>query len=181
MSGQWFRLQERYLTRTPWQYLPPFDGTGLLHSLLDSWTPPPHVREQEPNGPHLPQRPSTWKHTNKLQVEESNKSHNQQRWNSSEHHLHVLGLFVRADASIADPSVATVCAVRPGEVSSHAHQMSVGFSCAPQAAAWRLHEGTRLGAFSKREHTLAVKAVGRSRRHVGEDKRFLRLVEQTFT
>lgn len=70
MSGQRFRLQERYLTRTPWQYLPPFDGTGLLHSLLDSWTPPPHVREQEPNGPHLPQRPSTWKYTNQQHVTE---------------------------------------------------------------------------------------------------------------
>ena len=70
MSGQRFRLQERYLTRTPWQYLPPFDGTGLLHSLLDSWTPPPHVREQEPNGPHLPQRPSTWKYTNQKHIAE---------------------------------------------------------------------------------------------------------------
>lgn len=58
------------MTRTPWQYLPPFDGTGLLHSLLDSWTPPLHVREQEPNGPHFPQRPSTWKYTNKLHITE---------------------------------------------------------------------------------------------------------------
>lgn len=63
LSGQRFRLQERYLTRTPWQYLPPFEGTGLLHSLLDSWTPPPQVREQEPNWPHLPQRPSTCENT----------------------------------------------------------------------------------------------------------------------
>lgn len=66
VSGQRFRLQERYLTRTPWQYFPPFEGTGLLHSLLDSCTPPPQVREQEPNWPHLPQRPSTWTNTGKI-------------------------------------------------------------------------------------------------------------------
>jgi len=64
VSRQRFKLQERYLTRTPWQYLPPFDGTGLVHPLLDSWTPPPHVREQDPNRPHFPQRPSTWKYKN---------------------------------------------------------------------------------------------------------------------
>lgn len=53
------RLQERYFTRRPWQYLPPFSGTGLLHSLFASWTPPPHVREQDPYAPHLAHCPST--------------------------------------------------------------------------------------------------------------------------
>ena len=60
VSGQGFRLQERYFTRTPWQYLPPLEGIGLLQSRFDSCTPPPHVREHDPNKPHLPQRPSTY-------------------------------------------------------------------------------------------------------------------------
>lgn len=75
VSGQRPRLQERYLTRTPWQYFPPFEGTGLLHSLLDSWTPPPHVREQEPNWPHFPQRPSTWTNTQNIVFKKAQRNH----------------------------------------------------------------------------------------------------------
>lgn len=170
VSGQRFRLQERYLTRTPWQYLPPFDGTGLLHSLLDSWAPPPHVREQEPNVPHLPQRPSTWKYTNQRHIAESIITKTflnhtlvkvcvdiKNSW--CEPYLHILDLLVGTDPSVADLSVPTVSAIRPGEVPSHTHQMAVGFSCAPQAATWWLHKGTGLGAFSERELTLAVEVV----------------------
>ncbi len=160
VSGQRFRLQERYLTRTPWQYLPPFDGTGLLHSLLDSWAPPPHVREQEPNVPHLPQRPSTWKYTDKRHIAESIKSkdlHQSQSWCGP--YLHILDLFVGADPSVTDLSIPTVGAICPGKVPSHAHQMAIGFPCAPQAATWWLHKGTGFGAFSERELTLAVEVV----------------------
>lgn len=154
VSGQWFKLQERYLTRTPWQYLPPFDGIGLLHSLLDSWTPPPHVREQEPNGPHLPQRPSTWKHTNRWQIAESITTKTFLDYttvkvyvevkNSCEPYLHILDQFVRADPSVADLSVPTAGAICPGEVPSHTHRMAVGFSCAPKPTAWWLHKGAGL-------------------------------------
>lgn len=89
-------------------------------------------------------------------------------------------LFVRADPLVADLIVPAVCAIRPGEVTSHTHQVAVGFPCAPQTAARRLHKGTGLGVFSERELTLADEDVGRSRQYVGEDQRFRRLVEQTF-
>ena len=46
--GQDSRLQERYFTLTPSQYLPPLVGVGLLHCLRASCTPPPQVREQGP-------------------------------------------------------------------------------------------------------------------------------------
>lgn len=59
VSGQGWRLQERYLRRRPWQYLPPYCGAGLLHSLLASSTPPPQLREQPPYGLQAPQRPFT--------------------------------------------------------------------------------------------------------------------------
>ncbi len=63
MSFTWVlqgsKLQERYFTLRPWQYLPPFSGMGLLQSLLASCTPPPQVREHGPYGPHRPQWPST--------------------------------------------------------------------------------------------------------------------------
>lgn len=175
MSGQRFGLQERYLTRTPWQYLPPFDGTGLLHSLLDSWTPPPHVREQDPNGPHLPQRPSTWKHTNQQHVAEGliQRSSSLQglRFDTEPcvgSYLPILGLFIGTDSSVADLSIAAVGAVGPGEVSGHTHQVAVGLSCAPQTAARRLHEGTGLGVFTKSQLTLTFKHVGRSGEQVRE-------------
>lgn len=58
-SLQGSKLQERYFTLSPWQYLPPFSGTGLLQSLLASCTPPPHLREHGPYRPHRPQWPST--------------------------------------------------------------------------------------------------------------------------
>lgn len=97
-----------------------------------------------------------------------------------EPYLRIFGLFVGADPSVADLSVPTVGAIRPGEVTGHAHQMAVGFPCAPQAAAWRLHKGTGLGAFSKCQFALTVEAVGGSRQHVREDQGLLGLVEQTF-
>lgn len=97
-----------------------------------------------------------------------------------EPYLHILDLFVRAHASVAHLPVPTVGAICPGEVPSHAHQMAVGFPRAPQAAAWWLHEGARLGALSERKLTLTVQDVGCSRLQVGECQRFLRLVEQTF-
>lgn len=59
VSGHGMRLQDRYLTLTPWQYFPPLTGTGLSHSRFDSCTPPPQDLEQVPNGPHLPHLPST--------------------------------------------------------------------------------------------------------------------------
>lgn len=98
----------------------------------------------------------------------------------TESDLHTLDLFVRADASVAHLSVPTVGAICPGEVASHAHQMAIRLSCAPQTATWWLHEGTGLGALSKRELTLAFQDVGCPWQQVREDKWFLRLVEQTF-
>lgn len=94
-------------------------------------------------------------------------------------YLNTLDLFFRADTSVTDLSVPTVCAICPREVPSHTHQMTIGLSCAPQATAWWLHEGTGLGGFSKRKLTLTVQVVRYSWQHTRQDKWFLRLVKQT--
>lgn len=80
--------------------------------------------------------------------------------NLCEPYLRIFGLFVGADPSVTDLSVPTVGAIRPGEVTGHAHQMAVGFPRAPQTAAWRLHKRTGLGAFSECQLALTVVAVG---------------------
>lgn len=58
-SGQVWVLQDWYLTLCPTQYNPPFCGTGEVHSRWENSTPPPHVREHSPQGPHSPHPPLT--------------------------------------------------------------------------------------------------------------------------
>ena len=52
-------LQEPLSTAEPGQVSPPFDGTGLSHTLVLVFIPPPQVTEQEAQLPHGPQFPLT--------------------------------------------------------------------------------------------------------------------------
>lgn len=59
LGGHSSVLHDSYWTLWPSQYLPPFLGRGLLHSLLEKRTPPSHVLEQAFQGLQGPQFPST--------------------------------------------------------------------------------------------------------------------------
>lgn len=52
-------LQVSYRFRSPMQYLPPFEGIGLLHSLSAILIPRPQDLEHSLSAPHLPQPPFT--------------------------------------------------------------------------------------------------------------------------
>ena len=53
------------------QFLPPWDGVGLVQVLVCVWFPPPQVKLQEPHGDQSDQFPS--EHTKQEMLEEKSK------------------------------------------------------------------------------------------------------------
>lgn len=88
------------------------------------------------------------------------------------------GVLLTAGSFVADLPAATAGAIRPGEVSCLADQLSPGFSRAPQLGA-RLHVGARFGGGAEGQLTLTVQSVSGARQAVRERQLSLRLVQQT--
>lgn len=85
---------------------------------------------------------------------------------NSETYLHILDLFARAYSLVADLLISTVGTICPGEMPSHAHQVTIGLPCAPQASTWWLHKWTGFGALAERQLTLTVEVIGCPWHHV---------------
>lgn len=87
-------------------------------------------------------------------------------------------VLVGTHSLVAHFAIATACAIRPGEVSGLADQLSAGLPSAPQLGAW-LHVWAGFGAGAKRQLTLTVQIVARTRQVVRQRQLFLRLIQQT--
>lgn len=85
-------------------------------------------------------------------------------------------VLVGAHSLVAHFASAATSAVRPGEVSGLADQLSAGLPGAPQLGAG-LHVGARLGAGAKRQLALTVQVVAGTRQVVRQRQLLLRLIQ----